>query len=327
MSSRPPGLTARTLDCVADAAIVWARQLGEYARDGRRHPLTVEYKDERRRNPVTAVDQAVERQARELVAARFPTHAVLGEEGVADDAASGEPAMIWIVDPIDGTTNFASGLSTWAVSIGVTYRRTPVAGAIYTPAGPDGAPVVYHARVGGGAFCDQTPITVRGNATPEPGALIAVPGLWPMMAAFRKPLSWRSAGEPRVTGSIAVEMAHTAAGVYQYSVFGGPKIWDCAAGIVIVQAAGGMVLERRRHRWSPFTRFAAPRPFWPWRRRPATRALAQWRAPLLCANPALATYVGERLSFRLERLTPLLLRLQRLRRRRPARAPAASKGT
>jgi myo-inositol-1(or 4)-monophosphatase len=303
---------------IAEAARAWAAECGELAQRMVSPTLAVEFKEANRRNPVTAADHAVEERLRALVAERFPTHAVLGEEGDAS-AVRTLPATVWVVDPIDGTANFSTGLPFWAISIGVLYRRVPVAAAIYTPAGPRG-PAVYHARRGGGAFCGDAPIAVRPNERPEPATLISVPGGWPWLFRLDPPLR-RGAGEPRVLGSIATEMALTAAGTFQWALFGGPKIWDAAAGILLVQEAGGVVLRRHGPRWSPFERFELPPG--PWFRPPPPPLvrLSRWRAPLLCANPALAAFVAANLHPRFL----LLLRARSLLRR--LRQAARRKGT
>lgn len=307
------------VDAVADAARAWAAECGELAQKMASSGLTVAYKEAQQRNPVTAADHAVEERLRALVAERFPTHAVLGEEGELGphDVL---PATVWAVDPIDGTANFASGLPFWAVSVGVLHRRVPIAAAVYTPAGPSG-PAVYHARLGGGAFCDDRPIAVRANDRPEPATTIAVPGSWPWLFRLDPPLR-RGPGEPRVLGSIATEMALTAAGAFQWALFGGPKVWDIAAGVLLVQEAGGVVLQRDGKRWRPFTRFELPPQPWLARTRQSPLGrLARWRAPILCANPALAEFVSRHLHPRfllLPRARFLLRRL--LARRRKAQS-------
>ncbi|MCS6802569.1 MAG: inositol monophosphatase [Chloroflexota bacterium] len=310
------GLRQAVVDAIADAARAWAAECGELARGMLSSSLRVEFKEANRRNPVTAADHAVEERLRALVAERFPTHAVLGEEGTPGVSHS-LPAILWVVDPIDGTANFASGLPFWAVSIGVLYRRVPVAAAIYTPAGPEG-PAVYHARRGGGAFCDDRPLAVRANERPEPATIIAVPGSWPWLFRLDPPLR-QGPGEPRVLGSIATEMALTAAGNFQWALFGGPKIWDAAAGVLLIQEAGGVVLQRQGKRWVPLERFALPpRPWFPRRQETPLERLARWRAPLLCANPVLADFLARHLHPRfllLLRARLMLRRLQALQRK------------
>ncbi len=275
--------------------------------------LLVEYKDEKHRDPVTAADRAVEERIRLLVRSTFPGHAVLGEEEGASTSAAQLPSFLWVVDPIDGTANYAARLPFWAVSIGVLYRRRPIAAAIFTPAGPNG-PAVYHAAAGKGAFCDDAPIHVRDNTEPQPGTVIGVPGSWPNYWHLAPRLR-KAPGEVRVIGSIAAEMALTAAGVLQYSVYGGPKIWDCAAGVLIVKEAGGEVLRRDGRRWMPLEQFDPPPERHSGTAKSALGRLGSWRAPLLCGNPALAGFVAANLSPRFQRRLTVYRWWRGLRRR------------
>lgn len=311
-----PDLHPATVAEIAEAARAWARECGELASRLHTPELAVSFKDARQRNPVTAADRAVEARLRALVHEHFPRHAVLGEEQAAGEHP-GLPATLWVVDPIDGTANYSCGLPFWAVSIGVLHRRVPVAAAIYTPAGP-GGPAVYHARRGGGAFCEDTPLAVRPNPRPEPATLIAVPGSWPWLFRLDPPLR-RAPGEPRVLGSIAVELALTAAGVFQWALFGSPHLWDVTAGILLVQEAGGSVLQRQGRRWERFERFALPPR--PWFARPESplARLSRWQSPLLCANPTLAAFVATHLHLRwllLRRALRLWHRFRQPRRER-----------
>src|SRR5207249_11137083 len=89
---------------------------------------------------------------------RFPDHGLLGEEHADDIAAEAE--HVWVIDPIDGTSNFASGLPLWGISIGLLERGIPVVGCIWVPVGPTRGPGSYHARVGGGAWFDRQRVTV-----------------------------------------------------------------------------------------------------------------------------------------------------------------------
>jgi myo-inositol-1(or 4)-monophosphatase len=98
-------------------------------------------------NPVSDVDQSVERFIRAEIAAAYPQHAIIGEE----QAPSGPPGALisWVIDPVDGTCNFINGLPLYACSIGVLQEGWPVAGAIWCAASHAVGPGVYHAHAGG----------------------------------------------------------------------------------------------------------------------------------------------------------------------------------
>ena len=111
--------------------------------------ISVEYKDEHQRDPVTAVDKAVQEYLIKEIAARFPDHGILGEED-ADDSESPAPDFLRVLDPLDGTTNFINGLPVYACSVGLLYRGRPLAGALYVPWPKPGGGFILHCRKGGG---------------------------------------------------------------------------------------------------------------------------------------------------------------------------------
>ena len=199
-------------------------------------PLEVEYKDDKERDPVTAVDKESQEFIARGVAERFPDHGLLGEEGEEDSDPA--PEFVWVVDPLDGTRNFICGLPVYACSIGVMHRGVPVAGAIFTP-WPDqeDGGVVLHARRGGGAYLEGDAISVFQADEPKRNWLAALPGSFGAMYRFGKPMRGK-VGEVRVAGSIAYELAMTARGVLQYSVTTGPRLWDVVAGAVLVTGGG-----------------------------------------------------------------------------------------
>ncbi len=212
--------------------------------------LQVEFKGGNKSDPVTEIDRAVEAYVKGAVAARFPEHAVLGEEGTDPE---GRNDFEWIVDPVDGTLNYVTRLPLYAVSVGVLFKRRPVVGAVLLPVTGE----TLHARHGGGAFRNGEPIRVRESVK---GAFIA--GL-PVGygAGFRASKQFRGTlGETRSLGSIAYEMGAVAAGSLDIAAFRGPKIWDVAGAAPIITEAGGRVLyySKRRSTWLPLERFEAP---------------------------------------------------------------------
>lgn len=284
-------------------AVDLAAEAGRRTIEAFRGGSAVEYKGKGEDNPVTEADRASEDLIRAGIAARFPDHCVIGEE--RQDVYRPDTAYLWVIDPIDGTTNFVNGLPLFAVSIGVLHHFRPVVGAIFVPNGTRTRPGVFHARLGGGAWCDDEPIRVAGDPKLTGGRTVARPGTFPGPFAVEKKL-WRRLGEPRVLGSIAYELCYVAAGSLGYALFGSPKIWDIAAGLVIVREAGGLNLtQRRRGGWRELIAFE------PGRRR-AKEPLAHFRSgldPLLVASPAVAQDLARGLRFRWPSLW------QRLRRR------------
>ena len=206
--------------------------------------IEAEYKDKERTDPVTVADRECQQYLVEAISERFPDHGIVGEEDeeTESDAEAVAPDTVWILDPLDGTKNFVNGLPIFACSVGVLHRGEPIAGAIWLPwpARPEGS--VLHARRGGGAFQDERKLEIPQADTPKGNRLVGLPGSFG--ASFRfKPTMQKGPGELRVSGSIASELAMTARGTMQYSLFGSPALWDVAAGVVLVVEAGGAVTK------------------------------------------------------------------------------------
>ena len=238
----------------AEAARV-ARGSGEILAGRFGKSLEVEYKDENKRDPVTSADKESEGYLREAISRMFGDHGILGEEGPGDEEGPC-PDYLWVLDPLDGTTNFMNGLPVYGVSVGVLYRGVPLAGALFIPWPRSDGGFVLHARKGGGAWMDGEPLSIAKTDGPEAARLTGLPGSFGAQYRLRKELR-RRLGEVRMTGSIAYELALTVRGSFQYAVFGAPKIWDVAAGALVVVEAGGAVLVRYRgsRRWQSLTSF------------------------------------------------------------------------
>ncbi|MDP9380167.1 MAG: inositol monophosphatase [Chloroflexota bacterium] len=240
-----------TLLAVEEALRQFIGEAGKIVME-RRASLGVEYKGGNKTDPVTEVDRAVEAYLTQAVAGRFPEHAVLGEEG---QDPKGVHEYEWIVDPVDGTLNFVTGLPLYGVSVGVLHRRRPVVGALLFPVTGE----MLHARLGGGAFRNGEPIRVRPKAEGKRSLVAGLPGSF--RAGFKADRGFRSRlGETRSLGSIAYEIGVVAMGTLDFALFRGPKIWDVAGGAPIVTEAGGRVVyySRRRKSWLPLDRFIAP---------------------------------------------------------------------
>ena len=278
-------------------AVELARGAGEILAGHFGRPLEVEFKDDKERDPVTRADKAVQEYLVVGIARRFPEHGVLGEEASKEESESEAPArdILWVLDPLDGTTNFMNGLPVFASSIGVLYRGWPIAAALYVPwpNGPGG--FVLHCRKGGGCFADEEPVSVFETQEPVPNRLIGVPGYFGVANRFSKRLADK-AGEPRTTGSIAYELAMTARGVMQYAIFGAPRLWDAAGGVLAVMEAGGTVMTRFKgeRRWHPVESLA---PSWE-QKTPTMKELRNWVAPMVAGNKQLAPLVANNIRQR-----------------------------
>lgn len=263
-----PALTGAQLLAAEDAAADLAREAGGEILAAFGRQLEVTWKRDGSGgwlgDPVTVVDRRVEARIRAALAERFPGEPVLGEETDADPDVGDGP--LWVVDPLDGTANFASGLPLFGVSIAWLVAGYPAAGAVWCATGPALRPGVYHAHAG-------SPLRYDGRKwqplpAPDRRGLAAEPG------GQAEYTAWCDA---RHMGTAAVESALVAAGVFRIARFRAPRIWDVAAGAVLVRATGGEIWTRAAGPWRPLDRFVPPAP---------GTGLRRWAGAVVMGTPA-----------------------------------------
>jgi myo-inositol-1(or 4)-monophosphatase len=191
---------------------------------------------------VTSTDLKCQAVIKEMILKEFPEHTILAEE----DGGAFEPSKnLWIIDPLDGTTNFIHGLKHSAVSIAFYTRGEIKTGVIYDPYADE----MFHAVKGGGAFMNGKIISVSG-ITSLKASLIAT-GM-----PFRKPEKREkyfaclsevlaSSSGIRRMGSAAIDLAYVACGRFDGFFEGWLSTWDIAAGILLISEAGGKIDDFR----------------------------------------------------------------------------------
>jgi myo-inositol-1(or 4)-monophosphatase len=221
-----------------DAAVAMAREAGGIVRSG----WGTIHAPERKGviDLVTEFDRRSEQCLLDRIHARFPGDAVLAEESGVHAAAAPGGAR-WLVDPLDGTTNFAHNYPFFAVSVGVEVDGRLAAGAVYDPVRDE----MFAAAAGQGATCNGEPIRTSRIATV--GDALLVTGfpysvrqhpetILPLFAAFLL----RAQGVRR-DGSAALNLCYLACGRFDGFWEGHLAPWDMAAGTLIVREAGGLV--------------------------------------------------------------------------------------
>jgi len=194
------------------------------------------------RSLVTEADIKIQRALRDEIRNNFPEHGFLGEEKLKGDKVfTGEEEWIWIVDPVDGTDSFASGLPVWGVSVALLHNGEPVMGVFYMPILEE----LYHATRDGEAMLTLKPgqeaeenIVIHVDSNPElhRRSLFLVP------STFHRSFTSDFQGKQRTLGSIAAHMCVLARGGGVASIMKA-KVWDLAASLFILQKAGGVVLD------------------------------------------------------------------------------------
>lgn len=189
-------------------------------------------------NLVTDADFASQRAIHDFLRRRFPQHGFLAEEDLLE--AGGNSSFRWIIDPLDGTTNFVHGFPYFAVSIGLEHDGELVAGAVYDPSHDN----MFLAAKGCGASLNRRPITASGVSQLDQALMIAsLPvATDPNDISVRRFLKMlRHAQTVQRTGSAALNLANIAAGRIDGFWSTSLKPWDMAAGVLLVQEAGGTV--------------------------------------------------------------------------------------
>ncbi len=188
---------------------------------------------------VSRADKEAERIIKEELRGARPNYGWIGEE--TGEEAGEDPTRRWIVDPLDGTTNFLHGLPHWAISIALEHKGEVVAAVVYDAAKDE----MFTAEKGDGAFMNNQRIRVSGRKQMiESIFATGVPfggrGTLPATLADLARLMPVTAGVRR-WGAAALDLAYVAAGRYEGYWERGINSWDVAAGILLVKEAGGFV--------------------------------------------------------------------------------------
>jgi myo-inositol-1(or 4)-monophosphatase len=192
---------------------------------------------------VTDADLASEAAVRRVIGARFGEHEIIGEEQPPEEYPSGADQMAWLVDPLDGTTNYIHGYPQYAVSVAVARGREVLAGVVFDPVADE----CFAALAGQGAWCNGVKLKTSDVKSVD-AALVAVslparvrrdaPDLLDFVEAAQVCQSVRR------SGSAALNLAYVARGALDAFWANHIEPWDVAAGVLLVREAGGIVTAR-----------------------------------------------------------------------------------
>jgi len=230
-------VTPAELDRALAAAVEAARAAGEVALKYYRTGFDVTLKADA--TPVTQADQGAEQAIREVLGRAFPAHGFLGEEF----GAVGDQQHRWIIDPIDGTTNFLHGLPIFCIAIALERDGEIVCALVYNPILDE----LYTAEKGQGAFVNSRRLRVAARKQLSDCVVsIGIPHRGrpehPRFLSECRSLMEQEGGLRR-TGSAAIDLARVAAGRFDGYVEHHLKPWDVAAGTLLVREAGGFVTD------------------------------------------------------------------------------------
>ena len=222
-----------------NTAVKAARKAGTVINRGSRDLDQIKVETKRRNDFVTEVDRAAENAIIEVLREAYPNHAILAEESGASKGSQGE--YVWIIDPLDGTTNFIHGMPHYCVSIGLQHKGVMQQGVIYDPVKNE----LFTATRGAGAYLNDKRIRVS-NRDKIADALIGTGfpfrdnSFLERYLAMFKAMTMNCTGIRR-PGAAALDLAYVAAGRFDAFWEIGLAPWDIAAGSLLVLEAGGLI--------------------------------------------------------------------------------------
>lgn len=221
-------------------AIEAARSGGNLITRAMKRMDTVQISEKGQNDFVTEVDQRVEREIIDIIHKSYPNHAILAEES----GESGDDETVWIIDPLDGTRNFIHGFPHFAISIAVMQKNRLEHAVIYDPLRQE----LFTASRGKGAKLNDRRIRVSPRKELD-SALLGTGFAYrhndPDNETAPKLLQslLGSCGDVRRAGAATLDLAYVACGRLDGFWEHGLKIWDVAAGALLVKEAGGMVID------------------------------------------------------------------------------------
>jgi myo-inositol-1(or 4)-monophosphatase len=227
-----------------------AKEAGSVIREGFGKSFKIEFKTGEN-NLVTEIDKASEKVITDFIRKKYPSHSILAEEGSGEQNDS---EYLWVIDPLDGTTNFAHGLPIFSVSIGLQKNGKTIAGVVYDVM----RGIIFSAELGAGAFAKSEKIVVSNNDNLAHSMLVTgfpynkkenPDKLFERFIALTK-----TARGVRRLGSAAIDFCYLASGVFDgfWEVHLHP--WDICAGKLIVEEAGGLVTDFHGNKTNIYTK-------------------------------------------------------------------------
>jgi len=220
-------------------AVSAAKQSGKIFKQSFGKPKNVSIKNGNPRDLVTEIDKAIETQIRKNILKHFPFHKIIGEEFGGQELKKND--LVWIIDPVDGTTNYIQGLPFCCISIGLWDKQGPLLGVIYNPV----LNQLFSAVRGKGAFLNGKKITVSPKKDLKQAFGAYGWGRGIKQAAKTFPKLVKILYKIRTTGSAALDLCYVAAGIFDFHIQAEINVWDFAAGTIILTEAGGKMTDWR----------------------------------------------------------------------------------
>jgi len=189
---------------------------------------------------VTEADLEVQEHIRVEVQKKYPDHRFLGEEEPQINDSKDTP-FLWVVDPVDGTSAFSKGYPIWGISVALLHGGRPVVGAFYMPITDELFSSTYRSE----PVCNDSPIEVRYDETIDNESLMLT------YSRFHRDFSTTFPGKVRSLGSSVAHICYVAKGAAWGAVLSRVHVWDVVAGQVILEAAGGKIMDLEGNPFNP----------------------------------------------------------------------------
>ena len=200
---------------------------------------------DKKNNLVTEIDHNTQKIIIENIKQSYPDHTIVGEEDNIKLIQS-TSEFIWVIDPIDGTTNFVNGIPNFAISIALLKDYEPIAGAIWIPWPNNEKSLIFSSSKNNGSSLGGFKLDLNkyDYTNLEEGSVSSYSSFSTLTGNRDrniKPWNKIIKGEKRVIGTVAYEMALLAKGVIKFGLFGPASIWDFGAGLLLIKEAGGVI--------------------------------------------------------------------------------------
>lgn len=253
-----------TRDAVLTDARALALELGLLTAERLRQAATqtLQVEEKAQGDWCSALDREIEQWLRQRIAQRYPQHGFWGEESHSGTPNAQQLAAqpVWVVDPIDGSMNFLRGYPQYAVSIALLEGGQPVVACIVDPVREE----AFTAARGQGATCNGRPLAVASTAqlSQAVAATVFPKPRAPFMDDYLRELSavMKNVSGVRRAGSMALELAYLAAGRIDVFWERGMGAWDAAAGLLLIEEAGGQLWALDDQPWYAAQALAASTP-------------------------------------------------------------------
>ena len=237
-------LTNEELQSLENFAYNLAKEAGNKIIEAITDPGKLTYKNAKNsskipNNPVTDADKNIEAFIRASIQKEYPEHTIIGEE--EKPLAISNHALAWVIDPIDGTTNFVNQLPIFGCSIGLMFNNSPIIGAIWISVSHQLTPGVYHANLYSKIKFNNQSVDINKAKQGIKRGLHTLPYAIPTK---------HTGSDVRVSGCAVFEITMLAIGILDGAYLNGMRLWDIAAGIVLLRAGKKEVWIKNKHQWN-----------------------------------------------------------------------------